>query len=80
MKKNQEDSIKLFLVELSLYAVLVTGYLLLNLHFLSHWLKELFDAHNVYYAFVALGLIVFQGVLLESLTTALVKLVRTKIR
>ncbi len=80
MKKNQEDSIKLFLVELSLYAVLVTGYLLLVLHFLSQWLKELFDAHKIYYAIVSLGLIVFQGVLLESLTTALFKLVRTKVR
>ena len=80
MKKHQPDSLKSFLVEVSLYALLVTGYFFLVLHFLSQWLKGLFDDHKFYYAFVALGLIVLQGVLLESLTTALLKLVRTKIR
>ena len=80
MKKNKQDSLKSFLVEISLYALFVTIYFLLVLHFLSQWLKELFDDHKFYYAFVALGLIVLQGVLLESLTTALLKLVRTKIR
>ena len=67
---------KLFLFELALYAVLVTLYFVLVLHFLGDWLKYLFDQRRTLYAFTALGLIIGQGVVLEMLTTALLKLMR----
>ena len=75
-----EETVKAFLVEVTLYALLVIGYFFLVLHFLGGWLTGLFHNHRTYYAFISLGLIVAQGMLLETLTTALLKLVRTKVR
>ena len=60
-----------FLLELGLYAVLVTGYFFLVLHFLGGALRNLFETNKTTYAVVALALIIGQGVLLEVLTTAL---------
>jgi uncharacterized membrane protein (UPF0182 family) len=62
-----------FLLELVVYAVLVTGYFFLVLHFLGGALRNLFETSNTAYAFVALALIVGQGVLLEILTSALLR-------
>jgi hypothetical protein len=78
MRKSKDESITSFLIETPLYAVLVVGYFFLILHFLGGRLKDLFDHHKVYYAFVALALIVVQGVVLESLTTVLLKLIRSR--
>lgn len=66
------------LVEMIIYAVFVYVYYQLVLHFLSGWLKELFDAHESLYAVVALGLIIAQAALLESVTTGLFRLIRGK--
>jgi hypothetical protein len=60
-----------FLLELGLYAVLVTGYFFLVLHFLGGALRNLFETNKTTYAIVALALIIGQGVLLEVLSTAL---------
>jgi hypothetical protein len=60
-----------FLLELLVYAVLVTGYFFLVLHFLGGALRNLFETNKTTYAIVALALIIGQGVLLEVLTTAL---------
>ena len=62
-----------FLLELVVYAVLVTGYFFLVLHFLGGALRNLFETSKTAYAFVALALIVGQGVLLEVLTSALLR-------
>ncbi len=79
MKKNEnEQSVKSFLIELGVYSVLVVVYLLLVTHFLNQPIKTLFDYSKIYYAFVALLLIVVQGVVLETLTTLLVKLFASK--
>jgi hypothetical protein len=59
------------LLELGLYAVLVTGYFFLVLHFLGGALRNLFETNKTTYAIVALALIIGQGVLLEVLSTAL---------
>ena len=63
-----------FLLELVVYAVLVTGYFFLVLHFLGGALRNLFETNKTTYAIVALALIIGQGVLLEMLTTALLGL------
>lgn len=60
-----------FLLELVVYAALVTGYFFLVLHFLGGALRNLFETNKTTYAIVALALIIGQGVLLEMLTTAL---------
>lgn len=66
----------LLVAELLLYSILVAGYLLLVLRFLGTWLKHLFDTDRSGYAFVALLLIVTQGILLELLTGALLRILR----
>ena len=72
MKPKLENALKAYLIELLIYAVLVAGYFFLVLHFLGHWLNQLFRTERWAYAFVALGLILGQGFLLEALTRVLV--------
>ena len=75
-KKDKANTLRAFLVELAVYAVLVTGYFFLVLHFLSGWLQELHLHHVKLYALVAIVLIIGQAVLLESVTTWLFRLIR----
>jgi len=77
MKKAQKY-LRSFLLELGVYTALVTVYFFLVLHFLGQWLKHLFDTNKLVYAIVALLLIIGQGVVLEMVTTKLLKLVRAK--
>ncbi len=59
-------------IELGMYAVLVAAYMFLILHFFSGLLVNLFHNDRVMYAALALALMVFQGIFLESLTTFLI--------
>ena len=77
-RTNETASLGSFLIELALYAVFVFAYFFLVLHFLGNWIKHLFDEHRTQYAIIALALIVFQGIALEMLTTALLKLIRRR--
>jgi hypothetical protein len=76
MKAEASATLRAFLMELAVYAVLVTGYFFLVLHFLSGWLQELHLHHVKVYAVVAIVLIIGQAVLLESVTTWLFRLIR----
>ena len=76
MKAETSKTLRAFLVELALYAVLVAGYFFLVLHFLSGWLQELHLHHVKLYAVVAIALVIGQAVLLESFTTWLFRLLR----
>jgi hypothetical protein len=76
MKAETSTTLRAFLLELAVYAVLVTGYFFLVLHFLSGWLQELHLHHVKVYALVAIMLIIGQAVLLESVTTWLFRLIR----
>ena len=76
MKTETSKTLRAFLIELALYAVLVTGYFFLVLHFLGGWLQELHLHHVKLYALVAIVLIIGQAVLLESVTTWLFRLIR----
>ena len=61
--------IRNFVLELVVYAILVTAYFFLVLRFLAEPLMKLFTNNLTLYAFVALGLIVAQSVLLEAVTS-----------
>ena len=76
MKAETSKTLRAFMIELVVYAVLVTGYFFLVLHFLSGWLQELHLHHVKVYALVAIVLIIGQAVLLESITTWLFRLIR----
>jgi hypothetical protein len=76
MKKDAAKTLKAFAFELVIYAVLVTAYFFLVLHFLGDMLANLEKSHRVTYAAVAILLIIGQAVLLENVTTLLLRLIR----
>ena len=75
-KKEKTKTFRAFLVELAIYVVFVTVYFFLVLHFLAGWLQELFLQHARLYALMAIVLIIGQAVLLESVTTWLLRMLR----
>lgn len=58
-----------FAVELVIYSVLVVAYFLVVLRLLGDPLYRLYSSSTLLYAFLALGLIVAQAVLLEVVTS-----------
>jgi hypothetical protein len=62
-----------FVFEMVIYGVLVAGYFYLALRLLGNPLKQLFTDNLVLYSFVALVLIVAQGLLLEVITSAIIR-------
>ena len=80
MKKDSAKSLRVFAIELAIYAVLVTAYFFLVLHLLGNWLYRLDMHHRILYAVVALLLIVGQAVVLDALTTVLFRLLRRRWR
>ena len=76
MQAETTTTLRAFVIELAVYAVLVTGYFFLVLHFLSGWLQELHLHHVKVYALVAIMLIIGQAVVLESVTTWLLRFLR----
>ena len=75
-KKERTKTLQAFLVELAIYGVFVTGYFFLVLHFLSGWLQDLHLHHVKLYALMTIVLIIGQAVLLESVTSWLLRLLR----
>ncbi len=76
MKKETAKTLRAFLIELAIYAVLVVGYFFLVLHFLGDWLYQLETRHRYTYGGVAILLIIGQAVVLESVTTFLLRMLR----
>jgi hypothetical protein len=76
MKADASKALRAFLIELGVYAVFVTGYFCLVLHFLAGWLQDLHLYHVKIYALVTIVLIIGQAVVLESITTWLFRLIR----
>ncbi|PYK16468.1 MAG: hypothetical protein DME55_12105 [Verrucomicrobia bacterium] len=76
MKKGTAKTVRVFAIELALYTVLVVIYFFLVLHLLGQWLYELEIHHRYTYAGIAILLIIGQAILLESLTTFLMRLIR----
>jgi hypothetical protein len=76
MKRETAKTVRAFVIELAIYAVLVITYFFLVLNLLGPWLYEL-EIHRRYaYAALAILLIIGQAVLLESVTTFLIRLIR----
>jgi hypothetical protein len=76
MKNKTAATIRAFLIELAIYSLLVVGYFFAVLHFLAGWINELEKSHITLYAFVALALIIVQGIVLETVTTSLMRLLQ----
>ena len=79
-RSKNSASLGSFLVELAVYAIFVFAYFFLVLHFFGGWIKHLFHQNKTMYAFVALALIIVQGVALEMLTTGLLRVIRSRER
>jgi hypothetical protein len=75
-KKEKTNTLRAFAVELAVYGVFVTAYFFLVLHFLSDWLQNLHLHHVKLYSLMAIVLIIGQAVVLESVTTWLLRLLR----
>jgi hypothetical protein len=76
MKKEVAKTLRAFLIELAIYAVLVVGYFFLVLHFLGDGLRQLEQDHRYTYAGIAILLMIGQAVLLQYVTTSLLRLIR----
>ena len=76
MKSEITKALGAFALELVIYGILVTGYFFLVLHLLGSWLYALEVYHRYTYAAVAILLIIGQAVVLESVTTFLIRLIR----
>jgi hypothetical protein len=76
MKKQAAKSLRVFAIELAVYAVLVICYFFLVLHLLGEWLYRLETQHRFTYAGVAILLIAGQAVVLDTVTTLLFRLLR----
>ena len=75
-KPDLQKLIRNFVIELVVYGVLLIVYFYTILRFLGEILTNFYENNLVIYAVLALVLIVAQGVLLESLTSFLMKLLR----
>ena len=78
MKSVKKSTLFHWIIELTIYAVLVSGYVILVLHFLVDWLQELFTKQREVYAYVSILLMIGQAVGLERLTSGLVHLTRRR--
>jgi hypothetical protein len=71
-KKRVRVLIRNLVIELILYSVLLTVYLFTVLRFLDDVLARLFNNNLVAYAFIGLGLILAEGVVLDLLTSFII--------
>jgi hypothetical protein len=76
MKKEAVKTLRAFAIELVIYAVLVVGYFFLVLHFLGEGLQHLEQNHRYAYAGLTILLMIGQAVLLQNVTTFLLRLIR----
>jgi hypothetical protein len=76
VEDKPRHAVRSFLIELSVYSGLVVAYVFLVIRLLGNWLDGLFEHSKPHYAIAALLLIIGQGVVLEMVTTLLLKLVR----
>jgi hypothetical protein len=68
--------IRNLIFELIIYGILLVIYFFLVLQYLGDILSSLFESQTLMYAVLGLGLIVAQGVLLEAVTSFLIRLLR----
>jgi hypothetical protein len=78
MKKETARTLRAFAIELVIYALLVVAYFFLVLHFLGGWLYRLESQHRYIYASVAILLMIGQAVVLQNVTTLLLRFIRRR--
>lgn len=78
MKSKPSLAARSFLIELLVYSVLVGVYVLFVIGLLNTWLHGLYEHNKIFYAAIALSLIIVQGVVLETVTTLLLKLIGSR--
>ena len=61
-------------IEMVLYAILLIGYFLVVLQYVAQPLANYFNSNLTAYAFIGLGLIIAQAVLLDNIVGFLIKL------
>ena len=76
MKAEARKAFLSFLIELVVYGILIAIYFLLVLHFLGPSLAEFEKSHIRFYALLSVGLILGQSIVLEFITTFLLRLLR----
>jgi hypothetical protein len=76
MKAEARRTLFSFLVELIVYGFLIAGYFLLVLHLLGPSLAAFAKEHIRLYALLCVALILGQSIVLESITTFLIRLLR----
>lgn len=64
------------LIEIIIYSVLIFGYYLLVLRWLGAWVSRVFESSLYWYAFAGLGLIFVQAVILDLITSFLMKYIK----
>ena len=76
MKAEARRALLSFLVEMVVYGFLITGYFLLVLHLLGPSLARIEHEHIRFYALLCVALVLGQSIVLESITTFLLRLLR----
>jgi hypothetical protein len=79
MESQGSNRLRAYILELLVYSALIVVYVLLVLSLLDGWLKNLYDISKTRYAIVCLLLIIGQSVVLDTVTSLLVKLFRGRI-
>ena len=67
-------------LHLVIYSVLLLGYFLVVLRYLTGWFSGLFHHHRVEYAFAGIILMIVQAVALDSISGLILRLIRGKPR
>lgn len=70
---NKKRLLISFLIEVVIYCIFVAIYAYFVLRILGDWLFNLFNNNLIVYAFLGLGLIVGQGVILDRITSFLIE-------
>ena len=80
MKIEHKKSLFSFGLQLVIYGGLILVYLFGVLYFLGDWIFQIEEKSRHLYAVLSLLLIIAQGLILESLTTALLNFIHPKIK
>jgi hypothetical protein len=75
-QRQMNRTLRAFVLELLIYAALVTGYFFAVLHYLGDWLVQIATQHIRVYAVLCIVLIIGQAVVLEAVTTTLMRILR----
>ncbi len=76
MKDEARRALLSFLIEMVVYGFLIAGYFLLVLHLLGPLLARIEKEHIRSYALLCVALVLGQSIILESITTFLLRLLR----